>query len=819
MAALAKARIPCRSPSGIIVAHIEITPERDAITAASAPLIEIQPLDAKEHGETIIQLRESETYEYEVQGPPGYDLRLLCSLARRRRNLAPGQPDAGRLDTSCWCGTLLLELVNEGSTQPVGTALLDVRSVKLDYRTQYRGMLRRIADELADLVIDARSSAKLTFRSSFEERRDVGWMQIQVELLREILESAEFTAALQRIVMFPHERLTVENRTVRTDRPIKWTSAASQQLITRYPRRNLPAAHPLQKLSRLTSIAEQITFGEKKRDLDTVENRFVKFALQDFRAFISRYQQAVEMEKGWQPLIAVCQKLLAILDETLGRALFQSVGEFRYVPLGSPVLQRKGGYRELLRWWLRFRTAAELSWEGGEDLFHAGQRDVARLYEYWLFFELIAWFYRRCGTKARPPVDELVEGLDGLRPNLRLKQRIQLGPFVGEFATASRRLNARFAYNRSFDVSDDRAQSGSWTRRLHPDYTFTFWPEGVTEAEAERLELLVHVHFDAKYRVENIDGLFGSKDADDADDDQAGNYKRQDLLKMHAYRDAIKRSHGAYVLYPGRGNHTFRGFYHEILPGLGAFAIAPDDTGQAQGMAALEHFLDDVLMHLANRTTASERISYHVSEAYRVSEPPVDYGAVQLAEKDPAGDEYRALPPAEAMVLVAWYNTPEQLRIAEDMNGLVYVRLGRRAGGLHVHPNISRVRYVLLHTSGGIVAPGLLALREPGFRVYTRTELRRELQRRAGALGVAAWQGDANDEGEDFIYALFRCRPDSRFRTQRWNEEEVMNLVEAFESDARNTLVRNLARTSPYPRILPLRDVLKTRCGETDIAR
>ena len=77
-----------------------------------------------------------------------------------------------------------------------------------------------------------------------------------------------------------------------------------------------------------------------------------------------------------------------------------------------------------------------------------------------------------------------------------------------------------------------------------------------------------------------------------------GNYKLQDLLKMHAYRDAIKRSHGAYVLYPGRGNSpvTFRGFFHEILPGLGAFAIAPDESGAAQGMEALEKFLDEVLL-------------------------------------------------------------------------------------------------------------------------------------------------------------------------------------------------------------------------------
>src|SRR4029453_18745659 len=97
------------------------------------------------------------------------------------------------------------------------------------------------------------------------------------------------------------------------------------------------------------------------------------------------------------------------------------------------------------------------------------------------------------------------------------------------------------------------------------------------------------------------------------------------------YRDAIKRSQGAYVLYPGRrGNSpvTFKGFFHEILPGLGAFAIAPDESGTAQGMQALQEFLDEVLLHLANRTTARERISYHVSEAYDLHEPPVSYSAI-----------------------------------------------------------------------------------------------------------------------------------------------------------------------------------------------
>ncbi|HEX7261350.1 MAG TPA: DUF2357 domain-containing protein, partial [Luteolibacter sp.] len=685
MRVLPNTSVPFRSPSGAVVAHVTLMPVKDAESASTAPLAETDEEDAREHGETTVQLRESERYEYEVVPANGADLRLRCSLSSRRRSLgADGEkPDAGLIETRSFCGTLLLELVEgevDDAKSAVASALLDVRSLKLDYRTEYRGMLRRLSDEMAGLVADARSSAKASFRSTFEDRTDAGWLQIQLELLRETLDSADFSAALQRILSFPHERLAMVSDSVSTDRPIRWTPSAVRQLVTGNPRREVPPLHPLRTQHGLASVAERVLVPRKSRDLDTLENRFVKFTLGEFRAFLTHAQGVFESCAGWGAAAALSRRLAATVEDWLGRSLFREVGEMRFAPLGSPVLQRKAGYREVLRWWLRFRTAAELSWKGGEELFHAGQRDVASLYEYWLFFELLGWFCQKCRGGNRPAVEELIEGLDEGSPNLRLRKRMELGPFVGTFAGQSRRLNACFAYNRRFEVTQDRHAGGSWTRRLHPDYTLTFWPEELSEAEAERQELLVHVHFDAKYRVEDIEGLFGAEGADDADDEVEGNYKRQDLLKMHAYRDAIKRSQGAYVLYPGRANAAvkLKGF-HEILPGLGAFGVAPDENGVAQGLEPLGKFLDEVLAHLGNRTTAQERVSYHVAESYTLKEEPVQYGSLVLAERDEMSDTTRALPPSEHHVVVAWYNTPEQLAWTLE-KGIANVRLGDRPG-------------------------------------------------------------------------------------------------------------------------------------------
>jgi predicted component of viral defense system (DUF524 family) len=785
----------------VVLAHVKITPTADASEDNTAPLLEVPDTEAREHGETTIQLRESERYEYEVIPANGIDLRLRSAVSARRRSLGPaGTPDAGLIETRSFCGTLLLELV-EGETaatkHAAASTLVDVRSIKLDYRTQYRGMLRRLADELAGLVADARSSAKASFRSTFEDRTDEGWLQIQLELLRETLDSTDFSAALQRILSFPHERLSTVADSTPTDRPIRWAPAEIHQLLMRNPRRALPAGHPLRSFDGIESVAERVFVPRKSRDLDTPENRFVKFALRDFRAFLTHAQRVFETCPGWGAAAALTRRLSSFIDDWLGRGLFREVGEMRFAPLGSPVLQRKAGYREILRWWLRFRTAAELSWEGGENVFRAGQRDVASLYEYWLFFELLEWFCRRCRGGTRPPVEELVEGLDDRAPNLKLRKRMQLGPFVGSLSGQGRRLNARFAYNRRFDVTDERRFPGSWTRRMHPDYTLTFWPEGLDETEAERRELLVHVHFDAKYRVEDIEALFGADDADDADEEVEGNYKRQDLLKMHAYRDAIKRSQGAYVLYPGRTviSKQFRGFFHEILPGLGAFGIAPDENGIADGLKSLETFLDEVLAHIGNRTTALERVNYHISEAYALNEAPVRYGALRLPEADIYGQGFPALPPAEHYVLVAWYRDQAQLEWTKVQSKAI-LRLGKRPGAWHIQPEFAQARHLLLHTRSGAAAPGLWRLVTPGYRVFTGPE-----------LGATGYPGLASGE----IYALFEVAPDPEWAGVVWQPRKLLRAIRDFESSIQHKLVRNLGRKSAFPRILPLRDLLKAK--------
>ena len=92
------------------------------------------------------------------------------------------------------------------------------------------------------------------------------------------------------------------------------------------------------------------------------------------------------------------------------------------------------------------------------------------------------------------------------------------------------------------------------SRTLRPDYTLSIWPEGISQEEAEKEELIVHIHFDAKYRIEKIlTDLGEDKDLDlEKEEQNKGTYKSADLLKMHTYRDAIRRTGGSICIISGK---------------------------------------------------------------------------------------------------------------------------------------------------------------------------------------------------------------------------------------------------------------------------
>ncbi len=211
--------------------------------------------------------------------------------------------------------------------------------------------------------------------------------------------------------------------------------------------------------------------------------------------------------------------------------------------------------------------------------------------------------------------------------------------------------------------------------------------------------------------------------------------------------------------------------------------MAPDENGNAQGLETLTEFLDEVLAHLGNRTTAQERVSYHVAESYVVKEEPVQYGSLVLAERDVMSDTTRALPPFEHHVVVAWYNSPEQLAWTLE-KGIANVRLGDRPGSWHIPPEMASARHLLLRTHGGKVAVGLFRLTKPGYKVYS-----------ANDLTAKGYPGAAGGE----IYAVFEVEPDPAYAGRKWDEAEVTNQIKETLNKAEHSPSRLCRQAGLWP--------------------
>jgi hypothetical protein len=712
--------------------------------------------EAKEHGEEEVQLLEGSIYDFELTTARP-NVRVQASGITKPNSI---RPEIGRIETGLETGLIFLILEDSLSCTTVARASVEVLSSKLNYREDYRRMLDLIASECSELLFNIRSNSQMRLAPKYrDEPRN---LQRQVEFLRAELESPRFKSALGQILAMPHQRL----KSVADQRKITQLRRTgkdfSRQVGTARRRLNLPDGSQLASIMGSLGIEQPsvpaiILHRQLVETLDTPENRFVKHVLVFFSDFLKRMELILKARKtgSHQRLRQKIVQLQQGLDDALRHEFFKSVSKPYLLPLGSPVLQRKSGYRDILLSWLRFDIASELAWRGGEDVYGAGKRDIATLYEYWLFFQLLRLFRDKFGLST-PEARSLFEHSDG-GLNLRLKINEPLG-IESVCIRESRRLKVRLHYNLTHNPSNSRGQAGSWTRRMRPDYTMTFWPENYSLEEAEMQEIAVHIHFDAKYRVENITEIFGTVDDDlsvEKSQQKQGKYKRADLLKMHAYRDAIRRSEGAYVLYPGgRDNPTrFEGF-HEILPGLGAFAIKPGPSGEGEGLQHLSRFFDEVIAHVCNRATAREQNSYHRFTVYDASELTTGQQVFSAFPERDLEETVRSVPPAEHSVLVGWCDSPEHLEWFKK-TGLYNLRAGSRQGSVRLEPNIADARHLLLHAKGGKALPGLWRIKKRGPRIFTAEELLR--------------RGYPSQPDSDAIYAVFDVEPDTFYQNWGWD--------------------------------------------------
>lgn len=668
--------------------------------------------NASEHNEARFQLLEGCFYDFQISDPDfvlGDAGENIIQQHKRTKNL-------GSIAPNIFVGTLSIPLLEKESSQERCKVKLEVQSIKSSYRDDYRDMLELITEKCTDLLLQANSPVSQHFEIDYTN--DSQTLYQKFSFIKSVIGTDEFAEAIHRIVTTPVTKWTetTEEKDIRKAR--RFSNANFKEILKGGRRTKLPETHYLRSYG-IDTLPERITTIRKTDSVDTPENRFIKHAIENFLKFCTDIINKAK-EFGHKKMENESELLIRELEGQLHHALFKDISRPTTLKLNSPVLQRKEGYREVLRVWLMFDLAAKLIWKGGDDIYSGGKKDIATLYEYWLFFKLLDLFQSIFEIEPKDISDLIKETPDGL--NLQIKQG-KFTALMGVYDSGNRKLNIRFNYNRSFSGKKNYPDSGSWTTTLRPDYTLSFWPFGISETEAEKQELIVHVHFDAKYKIANLADFLEQNTENDLDEEKAENrkgiYKNADLLKMHAYKDAIRRTGGAYVLYPGDKSINHKGF-HEIIPGLGAFPVKPSKTDS--GIGELKAFILEIIEHFINRASQREKIAFRTFDIYKI--PPESDNAV----KEPLPEPYntnRDLIPDDTFVLVGYYNSVEQYDWIQR-TGLYNFRMGSGSGSLVLDKETVSSKYLLLHTSGDTDSGNLWKIVSRGPKVFSKDDLIRK---------------------------------------------------------------------------------------------
>ncbi len=436
---------------------------------------------------------------------------------------------------------------------------LNVHSGKWTER-DYDLMLEDLSRVTASLPFAPASPSSLPYERSELDARDVlyhAFVWLRHALLRE--QARELHDALAGVLRDPHRKLIREARVVPVELAGRVGGRALEDVASgRWP---MTTEHKLgfavgSKRVLPVSVAED----RARESIDTAENRFVRAFLDECAWVVDRVRQ--HLGRGETTLARRvrrdCDRLAEVLTAWRRAALWTEVGVMTHFPASSSVLQRRHEYRTVLRHHLMLRLGSRVPLDPDTVSRLLESKDIATLYELWATFAVLDEVTALLGPPAESA--RVVTDHKGASVSWGLVARWSDGTAL--------------AYNHTY-ARYTGFHGRSRSLRVRPDIAL-FVPGGQNAG--------LHL-FDAKFRLD------GTLDPEAEEDDTS--FKRSDLHKMHAYRDAIPAARSAWVVYPGSEDAAFfddgrlglAALVAGPLAGVGALSVRPD--GRRSGLAAV----------------------------------------------------------------------------------------------------------------------------------------------------------------------------------------------------------------------------------------
>lgn len=441
---------------------------------------------------------------------------------------------------------------NYVGTSHMAGVTLHVKSVKLGQNGVSR-LLEDVSLMSASLVFGWRAPTAHSAVASRISRAPVPYHQLQF-LRQVVLRNAVGTRMqdyLHTIETNPTRRFVVERPLVGIERARRLDERSIREIFTRPERLAvLPAASGLNTNAVATSLEfgtptrrhfpVRVSEAARKFSHDTVENRFTKYFIGQALTVVYKL---LDNNLIHPQLRDDCRAMATIFELAENARYLSEVKSLSTFPSPTQVMLKSDGYKDLWQLWSEFGSHMSLPTDGASVERLLQGKDIAQLYEYWVFLKVIEATVAALQVKGNPSV------------------KVSMGDLG---ASMDRGLSVQIGYIQiSFNPSFTRSRGSAYSTPLRPDVVLEFDNRKYV--------------FDAKYRLK-------WKEVQDELRDDDSTFLRADLYKMHTYRDAIRKVEAAFVVYPG----TEFGFYERsgsfsdevggvpLFNGVGAIPASPD---------------------------------------------------------------------------------------------------------------------------------------------------------------------------------------------------------------------------------------------------
>lgn len=578
-------------------------------------------------GVPVLRLLETERYTVRIEPENEYETVLPCFHNKENKFLKWDKDKSSvTFQYINYLGYSKMSFATDGETKHLQ---FEVIPDKMDYENDYIKMTESIAETCAELLLEYSGATSNLYRQSDDNSKT---LLEQFIFLRQFCYSQNIQGLFEQIKANP-DRILISNE--------RFKSIGSGMPAKKFFTNPFSYGRGWQKVGIRENgtpvyLPQEIAVTEKQDSLDTPANRFVKYALIKFDTICQELTDILQDKDGsvkQAECLQEAQTIHHMINDILRESFFDDIGALDIIPGNNQVLQKRRGYAQIFAAYSMIDLALQLDWKGKDEVYMGESKNVALLYEYWLFFELYKIIKSIDGCEiVAGSEDAFITAVDGgLTISLKQDKKSCQSFIINKYG-----VKVNLYYNRTFSYNEFKTTryEGSYSRPFRPDYTIAIYPKqysGALNGEKQAINdgAVSYIHFDAKYRVTELTSFIGQNgDGVQMDEDEelmkekaeetTNTYCRGDLLKMHTYNDAIRRTIGSYVLYPGMLKKTYM-VYDEILPGVGAFAIRP--SGAEQSEKELQRFITNLIVAKEKNVSRLNRLMRYTESVLR--EPPV----------------------------------------------------------------------------------------------------------------------------------------------------------------------------------------------------